>query len=188
MSAGRRRWFRQTSAGARLRRSVRKILLAVGVVAASGTARAQGPPRARPVEWIAVDVEAGAAHRSGAGDHWVPAVRAGVGPALIGERGFGSLTATVGYNPRPALTFGLVAEAIHFSHALGFSVASSCDVDGIWGLAAGPSFALLRLQGQLYFDDPRTKAVVVTLRIPLGLIAYALRGPATSPAGGGPTD
>jgi hypothetical protein len=89
------------------------------------------------------------------------------------------ITATASYVPWQPFAFGVAAAIAHVQTGLGFGAGAHVTNHGVWGVHAGPSVSVLHLEGQIQFDDPTTKALVLFVRIPVGLIVKMLSGPQT---------
>ena len=159
-----------------LTRAAVLALALAAVLSVEKSAHAQILPSGPKHPWLALDVEGGGALLPRTVD-WTFLVRGGAGLSLIDRyyvRNFTLQAMTLG---RGRQTIGLGAEINAIQSGLGASAAAMISLDGKFGAAAGFSLSLLHLEAQVYATEPVTAVVALTIRVPLGLIGYALWGP-----------
>jgi hypothetical protein len=126
----------------------------------------------------AVDLEIGGG-RATAGHGWGVLAGVGLGVFSLTQSRVVGVTATASYVPWQPFAFGLAGAFAHVETGLGFGAGAHVTTHAVWGVHAGPSLSLLHLEGQIQFDDRTTKALVLFLRLPVGLIAGLFSAPRT---------
>lgn len=147
----------------------------VGLAAAPSRVQAQPSLPAAPARlWPAVDLDGGLLWRTH-GDRFGQWARLGLGGSLIHDRGFVALTAAVAYTSSERWACGLIGHLVRFESGLGFSGGFNVrSTDSSVGIHAGPSLSVLHIEGQIRFDDARSKAALLFVRLPIGVLGYAL--------------
>ena len=150
----------------------------VGLTAASSPAQAQPALPAAPARlWPAIDLDGGVLWRTD-GDRFGQWVRLGLGGSVIHDRGFVALTTALAYTSQERWAYGLIAHLVRIESGLGFSGGFNVrGTDRSVGIHAGPSLSVLHIEGQVRFDDAGSKAALLFVRLPIGVLGYALLKP-----------
>jgi hypothetical protein len=151
------------------------VLLAVILVAPPARAQTLLMPSTTGKVGFAVDADAGGGRATGHG--WGFYGGLGLGVYQVTDARYVGLTATASYVPWQPFAFGVAAAIAHVQTGLGFGAGGHVTTHGVWGVHGGPSVSVLHLEGQIQFDDATTKAIVLFLRIPVGLIVKMLSAP-----------
>lgn len=126
-------------------------------------------PGARRFFGPAVDVDLGASRASG-GHGWGFFARGGAGLFVLDDLRYASVTASYSHAEWQPGAVGLAANYVRIASGLGFTAGAHYSTRSVFGLQAGGSFSLLHLEGQLELGGARTKALVIHLRVPVGLL------------------
>jgi hypothetical protein len=155
---------------------MRLAILLLVVLAVEGRASAQVFMPASGHAGGAVDVDVGGGRASGHG--WGFLTGVGLGIYEISDVRYASFTATASYAPWQPFAFGGAVALAHLQTGLGIGAGAHVTTHGVWGLHAGPSLSLLHLEGQLQFEGREMiKALVLFVRVPVGLIVRTLSAP-----------
>lgn len=132
-----------------------------------------------PGPWIvgpAIDADLGARYvgpnPSGKGTKLF--YRGGLGVFWLNREQLVSTTATVARTPASQWTFGMQGEVVRTTRGTGLSAGANWSTSRVVGLHAGPSFSVLHLEGQVFFEEKPVWAVALYLRIPVGVIGRVL--------------
>ena len=163
--------------GLAMRFLVSSLFLVASILLLAPMAHAQFEVPPGPLRmWPAVDIDGGVAYASG-GTGWTYFGRAQAGLHLVNRHKVAALTGGFEMLGSAHKAFALRADFASITNGFGAGAGVTLSTHANPGFGLGVSWSVVRLEGMFVFGDHSVRALIASLRLPLGLVAYRLWGP-----------